>query len=187
MIGKTSTGLNERSYEISALLAKLASPTQYVRDEAAKRLRDVCDPPGREKWDLLLTATKPGDLKSDILRRFGTDTSTIELGWGTGPYHMETYRLDSRWVLNCLFFNESNAMGKPGNSLHKKAEVLESVQSVWMEPIDGFTGQRTGYYANGHPQIKGAYRSGKRTGTWNWYQPDGTPFPSKDYGDFRRN
>ncbi|MCA8990103.1 MAG: hypothetical protein KDA78_20820, partial [Planctomycetaceae bacterium] len=148
------------------LIRQLGSPDQQVRTEAAGRLRDLYSPPERDRWDSLLSATHPGELKQDILKRFGVGKDQVEIGIGTGPVHMESYRLDDRWLLVGWFQNSDDKL--------KSAELTERVRYVWVKPADDFSGVWVCYFVNGQKSHEIQYQAGKYQGEFISYHANGS-------------
>lgn len=162
----------EQDSAASKLLKQLSSPSQQTRDTAARQLRDIYVPPTRERWDQLLSKIKPGDAKKEILRQFGTDESKVQEGRGTGPYHMETYRLDDRWLLSGWFYNVGNTVGHEGNTL-KEAKLADRMREVLVAPADDFTGVWTNYFVNGQRCRAANYKDGRFDGLFTAFHSDG--------------
>ena len=144
--------------EIAELIEQLADVDAVKRDSAAQRLREIDTAPGRAIWDSMLAKIRPGDQRSDILQIFGIATAEPEVVMGSGPYQIESYRLDRRWMLTGTFLNENQ--GVRANTLHSNAGISETWQAVHVNPPVDFPGKWTTYYANGHPQSERHFDNG---------------------------
>ena len=160
--------------DVNGLVALLGSDSQEVRDDAAKQLREAFVPPGREKWDELLKQTKLGESKAAMMQRFGVDPGKLERGIGTGPRHMESYRLDDHWVLSAWFRNADDTLEHP-------CEVKEQMRGVWVAPPEGFSGEWLTYFVNGRVQNRIEYVDGKYHGTYTSYHATGGPSVVQHY------
>ncbi len=145
------------------VFAELSSPVQKVRDEAAARLRKSYKAPGKLRWDELLATIAEGDTKEAILARLPLKQS--EAGIGTGQSHMESFRLDDRWVLRAWFHNAGDKF--------RSGEIVEQVRHVWVAPDAKFTGVWTTYFVNGQPSHVIEYKHGEYGGTFTSNYPSG--------------
>ncbi|MCA9139458.1 MAG: protein kinase, partial [Planctomycetales bacterium] len=172
--GRTSFEIAESAdpVEIATLIETLADLDSAKREAASTRLREIYIAPSRTTWDKRIERIRNGDQKTSILRRFGIDSAQAEVVMGTGPYLIESYRLDSRWVFTGTFLNESQ--GRRANTLHSNASISEAWQTVSVEPPANYSGKWTTYYANGQPHRDRHFEGGRPTGTWTSYNPDGS-------------
>jgi len=154
------------------VLAELSSPQQQVRDAAATRIRKTYRKPARDQWDAALKTIQEGETKQAIRERLKLKES--EGGIGTGQSHLETFRLDDRWVLRAWFFNEGDRF--------RSGEIVEHVRHIWVAPPGNFTGTWVVYFANGQPSHVIEYRNGAYHGTFTSNHPNGTKSVVQHYG-----
>jgi hypothetical protein len=147
----------------------LASPSQSIRDAAAKNLRATYVPPRRSEWECRLAPITPGTKKTDVDELFQPlnlhPERCVEDG-ATGPAVTEQYRyrLDDLWVLDCSY----------RNGVVVQRELREQLRHVWVDPPTGFTGVWTTYFANGQPSREIHYKDGKYDGQFTAMNPDGS-------------
>ena len=178
----------------------LSSPSQEVRDAAAKTLRDTFNPPPQSKWDSLMSEIKPGITKADVLELLHP---LSRFGAGMGTKYVESYQLDNVWALTC-FYKYNGYPPINNDDLLIKSELAEKMRSVWVNPPPDFTGvwityyangsksfvihynhnvkeDETGFYPSGHINYNGSYKGGAEIGKWIWYNEDGSIKSTKDY------
>ena len=146
----------------------LASPSQAVRDAAAKILRATYTPPARTNWDLLIAQLKSGAPKTNVLELIRPYNLGLEGGVGSGYAESERYRLDDLWLLECSY------RGSESNMVLFHWEPREALRNVWVEPPPGFTGEWTTYYVNGQKVLRAYYKNGIHDGAITAFQPDGS-------------
>src|SRR5947207_933076 len=56
-----------------------------------------------------------------------------------------------------------------------RAELVESLQRLWVNPPADFTGRWTTYHVNGQKSHAIDYREGKYDGEWIGFHPNGRP------------
>jgi len=76
--------------------ADLASPSQEVRDAAAKMLRVTAKPPSKLKWFFFTRHVYKGERETDVLALLRSHhlNTQIEGGLGGGGINYEEFRLD---------------------------------------------------------------------------------------------
>src|SRR5262245_3752585 len=98
-----------------------------------------------------------------------------EMGVGTGGSHMESYRLDDRWVAQCWFQNQGDIL--------REISLVERMRHIWVAPAADFTGEWITYFPNGQKSHKIDYRNGKYFGEFIAYRPDGTKSYVQHYSE----
>lgn len=159
---------------IDVLVAKLASPSQVERDDAARQLREVFEPTPRSRWEGFVAELKPGLAKKELQAKLKPEFRESQGGIGTGQQHMEDYRLDNTWQLRCWFHNE-------GDSL-REAALHERIRSVWVNPPPEFTGEWVTYFVNGQVSHRIDYESGEYRGTFVSNHSNGQKSVVQHYG-----
>jgi len=146
----------------------LASPSQKIRDAAARILLISYTPPPRTNWESFVATIKVGDSKTNVLeqlRRFNADLRP-EWGMGSGESCLESYRLDDLWMLECQFLCSSNTL--------VERKLTDHLRYIWVEPPPKFTGVWTTYYVNGQKSHEVHYKDGKYDGEFTRFRPDGS-------------
>jgi len=146
----------------------LGSPSQKVRDAAAKVLRETYVPPSRTNWDSLIAELKPGTPETNVMKLLTPYTNNIEGTGSSGVVECHRYRLDDLWLLECCFEGESS------NQVLIQPELTKEMRRFWVSPPAGFTGAWTNYFVNGQPSGGGYYRDGKLEGEGIGFYPDGS-------------
>jgi hypothetical protein len=151
--------------QVVDVAAQLGEIDPAVRHAAAAQLRGSYVPPKRETWNPLLAAIKPGDTKDAVLARLTPEQAKVISGIGNGGSHMETYRLDDRWLLRCWFRNDADVL--------LEASLVERMRDVWIAPPDGFSSTWITYFVNGRKAREVEYREGKYHGQFIAYHGSG--------------
>lgn len=110
----------------------LSSPSQDVRDAAAKVLRSSFTAPSRTNWEAVVNSITNGMTKTNLLKLLAPYHVTPLMGMGSGGSHSQTYRLDDAWILVCWFRNQ-------GDVLFERT-LSASLRYVWVAPPTNFTG-----------------------------------------------
>ena len=149
----------------------LSSPSQEVRDAAAKILLTNYIPPSRTNWESFLATIKVGDSKKTVLEKLQPfNASPIpEGGFATGGECDISYRLDDLWMLDCQFICISDTLVQ-----RKLTEHLRSVEPVGVQLPPKFTGVWTTYYVNGQKCREVHYKEGKPNGELTNFRSDGS-------------
>jgi hypothetical protein len=156
----------------AAPLDDLASPSQEGRDAAAKVLRETYVAPPVDRFKGLLDSVKIGERRSQLLQQLRPFNVPLELPPQQEGASLTTYRLDDRWVLQCVFLNE----------VLRDRSLLEDVRDVSVEPPAKYTGVWTTYYVNGQPCREIHYNYGAYSGTVTSYHPDGSKSRIENFG-----
>jgi hypothetical protein len=136
----------------------LASPSQEVRDAAAKILLTSYTPPSRTNWESFLATIKVGDSKKTVLeqlRPFNANPISEE-GFATGGECDDSYRLDDLWMLDCQFICISNTLAQ-----RKLTKSMRSINPVGVDLPPKYTGSWTTYYVNGQKCHETHYTNGQ--------------------------
>ena len=137
--------------------ADLASPSQEVRDAAAKRIRASFAPPPRATWEPLLASIEEGDSRASVMERLRPYDVTPGPGGSGGGGRTESYQLDALWVLECGFVEADDTV--------IDCDLVTQTRWVWVEPPKGFTGVWTTYYEDGEVFQEAHYQDGTVTST----------------------
>lgn len=146
----------------------LSSPSQEVRDAAAKILRETYKPPPATNWDALVRALELGTKRSVIEAQLRSSNLVVGGGVGIGKI---AYGLDDRWVLECSF---TNFLSGVANSALAHVALREQLHHVWVEPATNFTGVWRTYWVNGQPSDEFHYQDGRQEGVMTTFYPDGS-------------
>lgn len=149
-------------------VADLASPSQNIRDSAAKIVRATYSPHSRTNWDSLVSALKIGSSETNVQAQLQSLNLHSGGGAGSGNTETETYRLDDLWLLECSFTNTATGSGLAHLNL------VQQLRDIWVEPPTKFTGVWTTYYANGQPSHEFHYANGIREGRLTTFYPNGS-------------
>jgi hypothetical protein len=155
----------------SASPLEIASVSQEKRNAAAKLLRSSYKPPAKTNWTALATSMKPGMGKSNLLELLRPFGATVEMTAGSGQSHSEDYRLDDAWLLRCAFNNRSRLMA---DDTLIRAELVERLRAVWVEPSTNFSGIWITYFVNGEKAREVTYKDGRYSGEFIAYHSDGS-------------
>ncbi len=156
----------------AAPLDDLVSPSQEVRDAAAKVLRETYVAPPVDRLKPLLDSIKIGERRSQLLQQLRPFNVPIELPPQQAAGSVTTYRLDDRWVLQCVFMNE----------VLRDRSLLEDVRDVSVEPPAKYTGVWTTYYVNGQPSREIHYKDGAYSGTVTSFHAVGSKSRVENFG-----
>jgi hypothetical protein len=146
----------------------LGSPSQEVRDAAAKILRATYTPPSRTNWDSVIASIKVGTPKTNVLELLRTFNAQPEGCGGGGGIENELYRLDELWLLECTYhFGISNLV-------FAGCALRQQLRFISVEPPTNFTGIWTVYYINGQKSGQGNFKEGRPEGESIRFYPDGS-------------
>jgi hypothetical protein len=151
--------------------AVLASPSQEVRDAAAKILRSTAKPPPKNKWRFFTWRIRKGESETDILALLSSykiNTQSV-FGMRGGGNHTAVYQLDDYWELGCRYQEGDNSL------MEWELSPGWRIVAVW--PSNNFTGVWINYYANGQKYTEICYTNGLRDGDFWEYSANG----SKDF------
>ena len=148
----------------------LASPSQEVRDAAAKVLRAKAKPTWKIKWFFFTSHIKKGEAEKDILEllhscKFNTEP---EAGMG-GLGEYREYRLDDYWLLGCVFNNNDYK-----RLFLEEWKLKSRWRDVFIKPPTNFSGVWITYYANGQKSTESNYKGGSRSGEFIGFDPNGS-------------
>lgn len=144
----------------------LSSPSQEVRDAAAKILRSSYTAPSRTNWEAVVNSITNGMTKTNLLELLSPYHVTPMWGAGSGGSHSQSYRLDDAWMLVCWFRNQ-------GDILFERT-LSPSLHNVWVAPPTNFTGIWITYFVNGQRSHQIHYGGGKYHGEFIAYSPEGS-------------
>ena len=144
----------------------LSSPSQEVRDAAAKILRATYTAPSRTNWEAVVNSITNGMTKTNLLELLSPYRVTPMWGVGSGGSHSQAYRLDDAWMLVCWFRNQ-------GDVLFERT-LSPSIRNVWVAPSTNFAGIWITYFVNGQKIHEIHYDDGKYHGEFIAYSPDGS-------------
>ena len=157
----------------------LSSPSQEVRDAAAKIVRETFVPSPRERWEPIVEKIKPGDSKSVVFEKLGFKPENewmVRHRFGGVEGYSSQYQLDDTWKLSCSFTYR-------GDKLTDR-RLIKSSRGIWVDPPPNFSGIWVTYFANGQKRLELSYQNGKQADpqTWIWYKSteDYTPETSKE-------
>lgn len=161
--------------------ADLASPSQEVRDAAAKVLRAKAKPTSKIKWALFSVRLKLCKTKNEVLellKTYGVSKTPVG-GWGSIAEYMD-YQLDDYWVLTCGF--DTNP-----NQLFYTSKLSPRWREFFVWPATNFTGAWINYYANGQIFCDDHFLNGQRHGECTSYTPDGRKASIWHYDEGKAN
>lgn len=144
----------------------LSSPSQEVRDAAAKVLRETYIPIPRCIWDSLISKLKPGITKADVLELLRPFKISPMGGVGGGGSYFESYRLDECWGLTCWYLDNGDVL--------LKTELSARMRNVWVKPPSDFSGVWITYYVNGQKSHEIQYKDGSYSEEFITYASDGS-------------
>jgi hypothetical protein len=144
----------------------LGSPSQEVRDAAAKILSSRYTAPSRTNWEAVVNSITNGMTKTNLLELLSPYHVTPMWGMGSGGSHSQSYRLDDAWMLTCWFRNQ-------GDILFDRT-LSPSLRNVWVAPATNFSGIWITYFVNGQKSHEIHYDDGKYHGEFIAYSPDGS-------------
>jgi antitoxin component YwqK of YwqJK toxin-antitoxin module len=161
----------------------LASPSQEVRDAAAKTLRANAKPPWKIKWLLFTSHIKAGETETNILELLHSYNLKAEPGrvWGSLSTFAE-YQLDDYWVLGCEFNNNDYQ-----KLILEKWKVMPRWRDVFILPPTNFSGVWITYYANGQKANEEHYKDGMRSGELVGFESDGSIRATEYFEDGKRH
>ena len=148
----------------------LASPSQEVRDAAAKILRAHAKPTWKIKWWLLTSHIKIGETETNILELLHSYKLKPEPGivmGGLGEY--AEYQLDYYWTLGCEYNNNDYK-----RLILEKWKLIPGWSAVGIWPTTNFSGVWITYYANGQKFYEGNFTNGLRHGEHTTFTSDGS-------------
>jgi hypothetical protein len=148
----------------------LASPSQDVRDAAAKVLRANAKPPRKIKWIFFTYHIKAGETETNILellRSYKLSTQR-EAGMGGLSDYWE-YRLDDYWLLGCEFNNNDYT-----RKILERWKLIPRWRDYYILPPTNFNGIWVTYYANGQKSSEANYINGYRSGEFMNFSPSGS-------------
>jgi hypothetical protein len=144
----------------------LSSPTQEVRDAAARILRSTYTAPSRTNWEAVVTSITNGMTKMKLLELLSPYHVTPVGGLSSGGSYNQSYRLDDAWMLNCWFRDEADIV--------VDRALTPYLRGVWVAPPTNFTGVWTVYFVNGQKSADFHCDAGKYHGECITYTPDGS-------------
>jgi len=154
-----------RGTVVGSPASDLSSPSQEVRDAAARLLRTNYAVPSRTNWEWAVNTITNGMGEAEVLRRLSPLKVKPDEG-GVNAAYILSYRLDDAWQLNCRFSK------KDGVLFDRKLEL--SLRTVWVEPPTNFTGMWVTYRANGQTNCQIDYDKGKWHGAFISYYANGS-------------
>lgn len=152
----------------AAPISDLSSPSQQVRDDATKVLRDKFSLPPRARWESTLAAVKPGVSKESVLKLLNQFNVTLGGITASGQTFTESYRLDDAWELACSYQRVDSA------ETVIKPTRYESLRDIWVAPPPDFTGVWTTYFVNGQQSREIHYVSGHYCGVFTAFHSEGS-------------
>lgn len=152
----------------------LASPSQEVRDAAAKQLRETYVLPTLDHIKPAVSTIHLGDRRSKVLQALRPFNIPLVLPDNREQTSLTKYRLDDRWVLQCSFVDD----------VLQDLTVLEDVRTVAVEPLPKkkFTGVWTTYYVNGQPWREVHLEKGAFSGDYTTFHPNGAKCRIQHFG-----
>jgi hypothetical protein len=144
----------------------LSSPSQAVREAAAKIIRQTYTAPSRTNWEAVVSGITNGMTPTNVLELLSRFKVTSSGGYPSDDSYNEVYRLDEAWVLVCGFRNKSDVLFE--------RRLSPSLRYVWVAPPSDFTGVWVTYYVNGQKSREIHYEAGKYHGQSIKYYSDGS-------------
>ena len=147
-------------------LAELASPSQAIRDNAAKEIRTTFIPTPESKWTPIIAKIEKGQSKTEILELLRPFNISKGLELGGGGSHSESYNLDNEWSLTCWYIDKTDTLIERRLSPYMK--------NVWIEPPEDYSGKWIVYFINGQISHIINYKNGKYFGEFRANRSDGS-------------
>jgi hypothetical protein len=144
----------------------LSSPSQEVRDTAARILRASYNAPSRTNWEGVINSITNCMTKTNVLELLSIYHVTPLWGGGSGGSYSQAYRLDDAWILICWFREQDEIL------LERK--LSPSLRYVWIAPPTNFSGVWITYFVNGQKSHEIHYDGGKYHGEFIAYSSDGS-------------
>lgn len=148
----------------------LGSPSQEIRDAAAKTLRKTYTSPPSTNWDALVSTLKLGTPQSVIEAQLRASNFAVSGSTSFGSTDVKWYRLDDLWLLHCTF---TNTMSGLTNRALDQIALKEQMREIWVKPPSNFTGVWRTFWANGQPSYEFHYKDGLPEGVLTTFYPDG--------------
>jgi antitoxin component YwqK of YwqJK toxin-antitoxin module len=151
-------------------IADLSSPSQEVRDAAAKVLREKAKPTQKIKWFLFTSRLKKDETGTklfDLFKSYNVKPEPEVLLGGLGVY--AEFRLDYYWLLGCSFDDRNQT-----NSILVSWKLIPRWSAVEVKPSTNFSGVWTTYFANGQKFSERNYTNGLLSGEFKSYSSDGS-------------
>ncbi len=151
----------------------LGSPSQEVRDKAAKMLRATYKAAPRKKWTPVLALLKKGGLRGQGMKETLAPFNAVPQVRGSdlGMVSVD-YQLDDAWMLQCLYVGKGNPPWEPGTLT--EASLWRNIAKAPVKAPPAFTGVWTIYYANGEKAEELHYRDGLPCGDCISCRDDGS-------------
>jgi beta-lactamase regulating signal transducer with metallopeptidase domain len=168
-------GNDEKKPAISDLIKQLSDPSQTRRDAAAAELQKSFVVPPRKTWEERVARVQSGMTREEALAAIGIEKREP---WATMPNDIAAdYRLDEVWVARLWLTRRVTP------TTVTQAELVESMQRLWINPPADFTGRWTTYYVNGQKSQAIDYRNGKYGGEFIGYHANGRPNVVQHYSE----
>lgn len=160
--------------------ADLASPSQEVRDAAAKILLAKAKPPWKAKWLVFTTQLKICKTETNVLELLRAYNVKPEPGiiWGSLSEFAE-YQLDDYWVFGCEYDSDTKAL--------IRWKLLSRWRNFYLQPATNFSGVWITYYANGQKANEEHYKDGMRSGELVGFDLDGSIRSTQYFEDGKRH
>ncbi|MEI8289643.1 MAG: toxin-antitoxin system YwqK family antitoxin [Verrucomicrobiota bacterium] len=161
----------------------LASPSQEVRDAAAKILRSKAKQSMKVKWFFLVHRIKAGQTPDELLkfvRAYNPDAESEPSGGLQGGFRGSyyAYHLDGYWALECHFSEQGNL---------DEWKLTPRWRYYFVRPATNFTGAWINYYANGQKFTVDFFHNGQRHRECLTYFPDSMKSSVENYDDGKAN
>jgi antitoxin component YwqK of YwqJK toxin-antitoxin module len=153
-------------YSHADSLADLASPSQAIRDSAAKEIRTTFQPTPESKWTPIIDKIEKGQSKTDILELLRPYNVSEQGELAGGGSYSESYRLDNEWVLTCWYINKSDTL--------IERRLNHKMKHIWVKPPEQYSGKWIVYFANGQISHELNYKDGKYFGELRANRSDGS-------------
>jgi antitoxin component YwqK of YwqJK toxin-antitoxin module len=163
--------------------ADLNSPSQEIRDAAAKVLRAKAKPTWKIKWLFFTRHLKKGETETnvlDLLQSYHLKPEPGKIFGGLGEYAV--YGLDNYWSLGCEYNNNDyKRLTLDGWKLRA------GWRSFYVAPPTNFSGVWVNYYASGQKANEEHYKDGQRSGELVCFESDGSIRATQYYDDGKRH
>jgi hypothetical protein len=159
----------------ASVMDDLASPSQAVRDRAAKELRATYRPVPRKHWEPVIHSIKLDQERSEVERVLQPLNVLRDMGADDGNVYLVWYRLDPEWKIRALYDKTDDRLLELG--------LLRGINDVGVAPPNKFTGSWVVYFTNGVPSARTHYKHGQHFGVWAQYHPNGSLADIQHYSE----
>ncbi len=167
--------------DLSKLVARLREASNESRAAAAASLRQALatnpsrrtNDHGREYWEQRTAKVKPGMKHAEVLKLLPPFGQGGTGGMGSGASHVGTWRLDHYWTVVVQYQNPDRVIKRP--------ELRRRAMSIWVKPLEDYTGSWVTWHVNGQKSHEIEYKNGKYDGRFTSYYDNGRKMVEQHY------